>query len=157
MKKFFIALGAFLAIVVLMFGGLYAYSRMATPVAPSGVVHLGLPGTGPTSNGPGPKEVYAFISYDGKSFTPSTIKTTLGATVIFSAADGKSMWVASDPKDTRSAYSGKPASAHCPDTAGVAFDQCANGGKYAFVFTKKGMWTYHDHLNPSAVGSITVE
>lgn len=31
------------------------------------------------------------------------------------------------------------------------------GETYSFTFAKKGTWSYHDHLNPTLTGTITVE
>jgi plastocyanin len=56
------------------------------------------------------------------------------------------MWVASDPHPIHTDYS--------------AFDAkqgIAPGDTYSFTFTKTGNWGFHNHLNPSATGTITVQ
>lgn len=56
------------------------------------------------------------------------------------------MWVASDPH---------PQHSDLPE-----FDSLKaipQGESYLYTFTQKGTWGYHDHLNPSALGTIVVE
>jgi plastocyanin len=68
------------------------------------------------------------------------------------------MWVASDPHPIHNGYDGTTVQQHC--AAGYAgpapFDECAAGTSFTFTFDKVGTWGYHDHLDHSVMGTITV-
>lgn len=100
------------------------------------------------------------VAYDGAAYTPSTVTIKAGDTVIFKNTSGKNMWTASDEHPTHTEYDGSSRTTHCAASyTGVKpFDQCAPGtGDYSFTFTKVGAIEFHDHLNPSAHGSVTVQ
>ena len=73
-------------------------------------------------------------------------------------ATGGDMWVASDPSSLQNGYDGTTLEQHC--AAGYVgttpFDECSAGTSFSFIFNKVGTWGYHDHLNNSAEGSVTV-
>ena len=79
----------------------------------------------------------ATITYTSSGFSPSTVTIAKGGTVTFVNQSNGSMWVASNPHPTHQAYSGTAKDQHCPDTAGIAFDQCATGDTYTFTFQKR--------------------
>ena len=99
----------------------------------------------------------ATVTYDGSTFTPSDVTVAQGGTVTFTDTSGQ-MWVASDPHPVHSGYDGTSRSTHC--AAGYSgpapFDECNSGSSYTFTFNKTGTWGYHDHLNDSAHGTVTV-
>lgn len=99
----------------------------------------------------------ATVMYDGNSFSPATISIQKGGTVTFESTGG-SMWVASAQHPDHLVYNGTSRSEHCvSDYSGAEpFDQCAPGTTYSFTFDKVGTWKYHDHMNASAFGSVTV-
>ncbi len=86
------------------------------------------------------------VTYNGKSFSPSTITIRKGDTVTFVNQSTGKMNVASDPHPTHTDY---------PE-----FDQTKSsqiGSKtYTFTFQKVGTWGYHNHDNPSAKGKVIV-
>ncbi|MDO8561678.1 MAG: hypothetical protein Q7S05_02515 [bacterium] len=94
------------------------------------------------------------VTYDGSSFSPSSVAIKKGGTVTF--AGTSDMWVASNVHPSHEGYSGTTKAQHCPDTAGTAFDECGKGASYAFTFQKTGSWDYHDHANPAAGGLVNV-
>lgn len=96
------------------------------------------------------------ITYTNSGFTPSTITVKKGTEVTFVNTGTKSMWVASDEHPSHIEYAGTERRAHCPDTAGVAFDQCATGNSYAFTFNKVGTWDYHNHASAGDEGKVIV-
>lgn len=100
----------------------------------------------------------ASVSYDGISFTPANVTIAKGGTVTFTST-APSMWIASAPHPAHTGYDGTDRPTHC--AAGYAgpkpFDQCRSGTTYSFTFGKPGSWKYHDHMNASAFGSVTVE
>ncbi|MBI2644238.1 MAG: hypothetical protein HYW95_01860 [Candidatus Wildermuthbacteria bacterium] len=99
----------------------------------------------------------AIVRYNDNGFTPATLTINQGETVLFKNESSRSMWVASAAHPSHRVYSGTSLEQHCPDTSGMAFDQCGAGGEYSFPFAKTGTWQYHNHLNPSDTGTILVQ
>jgi plastocyanin len=85
------------------------------------------------------------VVYDGTSFTPKTVNIKVGDIVIFRNKSTNSFWPASAPHPSHTIY---------PEFD--AKKEIAAGGKFEFKFTKEGKWNYHDHLNPSAFGTVNV-
>lgn len=86
------------------------------------------------------------VVYDGKAYAPSQMTIKNGDVVIFKNESDEDFWPASGPHPTHTVY---------PE-----FDPrkpVAAGQTWKFKFTRVGSWSYHDHLNPSAFGKITVE
>lgn len=86
------------------------------------------------------------ITYDGKAYSPSQLTIKNGDVVVFKNASDTGFWPASAPHPAHTVY---------PE-----FDpkkSVAAGQTWQFKFTKTGTWSYHDHLNPSAFGKITVQ
>lgn len=86
------------------------------------------------------------VSYDGAKFIPSQLTINSGDTVVFKNDSTKSFWPASGPHPTHTLY---------PE-----FDAkraIAPGGTFSFTFLKVGTWPFHDHLNSTVSGSITVK
>ena len=86
-----------------------------------------------------------FIRYTDSGFEPKDVTVSLGTMVHFVNESSIDMWVASDDH---------PAHTDLP-----TFDQF-KGGKpgeqFVYVFDQVGEWKYHDHLNPTAGGTIVV-
>ncbi len=86
------------------------------------------------------------VIYDGTKFTPSTMTVKQGDSITFVNDSTGGMSVASDPHPAHTIY---------PE-----FDQYKTSAKgqktFTFTFEKIGTWGYHNHLNSSAVGSVTV-
>ncbi len=97
------------------------------------------------------------IAYSDSGFSPSMVTIKSGDTVTFVNQSGEDMWVGADEHPTHTQYSGTKLREHCPDTAGVAFDQCSRGKEYSFTFNKVGSWSYHNHSNASMEGKVIVE
>ncbi len=98
------------------------------------------------------------VTYDGSSYTPKDVTIKKGGTVTWkNASDGK-MWVASAQHPSHTVYDGNSRSEHCAAgyTGAKPFDQCAGGTDYSFTFDKAGKHGYHDHINASAFGAVTV-
>lgn len=97
------------------------------------------------------------IVYGPNGFSPATVTIKKGDTVTFTNQGGDKMWVASNIHPTHEGYSGTIKNQHCPDTAGIAFDQCSVGTTYSFTFQKAGAWSYHNHTHSSISGIIIVK
>lgn len=85
------------------------------------------------------------ITYDGATFSPSSLSVKNGDVVIFKNKSKVEFRPASNPHPTHTDYSEFDAK-----------QPIAAGKSYQFKFTKNGIWKFHDHLNPSAQGTITV-
>ncbi|MFA5997398.1 MAG: hypothetical protein WC791_02805 [Candidatus Paceibacterota bacterium] len=101
-------------------------------------------------------QMSASVQYTAGGFSPSVVVIKQGGTVTFTSADGSRMWVASNAHPTHIEYSGTSRTAHCPDTAKTAFDQCSSSSTYSFAFTDAGKWGYHNHVSPNDTGMIIV-
>lgn len=78
-------------------------------------------------------------------FTPSVLKIKNGTEVTFTNESSESRWPASNIHPTHAIY---------PE-----FDPkkpIQKGSVWVFKFGKKGIWKYHDHLDPSLIGTIEV-
>lgn len=85
------------------------------------------------------------IVYNGTAFTPNELNIKVGDMVIFRNNSTKAFWPASGPHPQHTNY---------PE-----FDPkraIAAGGTWEFTFTKAGIWPFHDHLNATVFGRITV-
>lgn len=85
----------------------------------------------------------ATVRYTDTGFEPQELSIPLGAMVHFVNESTKDMWVASNEHPGHSIL--------------PTFDQFMTGDQYVYVFDTIGSWKYHDHLNPTAEGVITVE
>lgn len=92
----------------------------------------------------GPKETVE-VSITANGFEPSTISINAGDTIKFTNNDSSPHWPASNPHPVHS------------DLAGFdAKKELQQGESYSFTFTKTGTFGFHDHLNPSNGGTITI-
>ncbi|GEM_PF-1307345 len=99
-------------------------------------------------------EVTKMVGITAQGFSPSALTINAGDTVVFQNNDAEMHWPASAVHPTHTAY---PESGGC---IGSKFDTCtglAQSETFTFTFNQKGTWLYHDHLNPSLTGTVTVE
>lgn len=85
------------------------------------------------------------VDYDGTAYNPSAVDIKVGDIVIFRNNSNGQMWPASAPHPTHTNY---------PEFD--AKQGIEAGGKWQFKFERTGLWFFHDHLNPSARGTINV-
>lgn len=81
----------------------------------------------------------------GGTFSPAVITVKKGTTVIWTNSGSAMVQVASNPHPTHNDYPG--------------FDSksaIGAGETYAFTFDKAGSWGYHNHLNPTVMGTVIV-
>ncbi|MBI2033670.1 MAG: hypothetical protein HYT13_01080 [Candidatus Liptonbacteria bacterium] len=106
----------------------------------------------PPSTMPTPKT--ETVNYNGQGFSPQTVTIKKGDSVTFANQSSKEMWPASALHPTHKVY---PTTGGC---IGSTFDACAGikpGESWSFALDINGSWKYHDHLNPTAFGTIVVE
>lgn len=88
----------------------------------------------------------ATISITDTGFEPAQVTVAPGATVTF-VNNGQALhWPASAPHPTHTALPGFDAK-----------KGLATGESYSFTFDNAGVWKFHDHLNPSLFGAVTVQ
>ncbi|MBM3257264.1 MAG: hypothetical protein FJY98_02960 [Candidatus Liptonbacteria bacterium] len=96
----------------------------------------------------------AVITYTDQGFSPVSLTISKGEKVIFENQSSRAFWPASAPHPAHTTY---------PERQGCVastFDACgpqASGDPWEFQFNRVGTWRYHDHLNPSKMGTIIVQ
>ncbi|GEM_PF-1986207 len=103
-------------------------------------------GTPPPNPSLAAKAVVKTVTITSKGFSPSSLKIKAGDSVTFLNKDTKPHWPASDPH---------PLHTICP-----GFDALKGlklNEKYTFTFKTAKTCSYHDHLNTSWRGTITVQ
>lgn len=172
--------GWVLAIVILALiagGGfaLYALNNHSAPVAQEEVKEVAT-GTSEETSTPTDTEPSATVdvgvsvgtsapvtvTYTDQGFSPKSVTVAVGSSVKFVNNSTHKMWVASDVHPTHAKYDGTNTSQHCAQgtTTGGAFDECsavAPGTVYTFSFDKAGSFTYHNHVQASDSGMVTVK
>jgi len=101
------------------------------------------PGASPTQS---PAQTAAsVISYDGNSFSPASTTVKSGQTVTFKNTSNTAVQVDSDPHPI-----------HTDDTD-LNVGNIDPGGSKTITVTKIGSFGFHNHLNPSQKGHITIQ
>lgn len=157
-----------IVLVIIVLGGWYwsSLARSGSPCVPSTTTNCATPAvsrntsqatgqTSETGNVP-TSPMTATVMYTANGFSPDPVTIKQGGTVTFVDNGGGSMWIASNAHPTHMQYSGTSKKDHCPDTAGVAFDECSTGTSYSFTFQKAGSWNYHNHVNADDGGTVIV-
>lgn len=93
-----------------------------------------------------PAPVTKTVTYTDSGFSPSTITIKAGDTVRFVNSSSENMWVASDPHPQHTNYS--------PFDAKKGYEP---GTTYAYTFTEKKTYTYHNHPHSNIKGTIVVQ
>ena len=153
------ALGIIIVLLIIIGGAWYFFSNQAaapgTEDAENGEVTTMVPADPQLSN--------VTVTYTDDGFNSNEVTIPVGATVTWVNNSSEDMWVASAQHPTHAVYDGTNLSAHCVDgvaTSDDVFDACAGiptGESWSFTFDKEGQWFFHDHLNVSHFGSVTVE
>ena len=82
---------------------------------------------------------------DETGFTPATVRVAPVSTVNFVTTGQGSHWPALAVHPTHQMLAGFD-----------AFKPLATGETYSYTFAQAGTWAFHDHLNPSLIGSVIV-
>lgn len=91
-------------------------------------------------------QIKNLIVYGDSGFSPNSITVKAGDTVMFKNDSSRDMWVASAPHPVHTDYPGFDAK-----------KGYKKGETYSFIFDKVGTWKFHNHLNPTDFGSVTIE
>ncbi|HLD70766.1 MAG TPA: hypothetical protein VI937_02700 [Negativicutes bacterium] len=100
------------------------------------------------------------VTYTNSGYSPSALTVKKGDTVTFKNQSSGELWTGSAMHPTHMAYSGTTLQQHCPDPENNDFDQCkaeGAGASWSFTFTKTGSFGYHNHVNTTHFGKVTVE
>jgi len=100
------------------------------------------------------------VVYADSGYSPSKIFVKIGDTVTWKNESSSGMWTASGLHPSHVIYSGTSLEEHCPDIQNTSFDECKSGQpgtSWSFKFDKKGVWRYHNHIQPSDFGTVIVE
>ncbi len=85
------------------------------------------------------------VSVTASGFSPAAITVSPGATVTWTNNTAGDVRVASDPHPTLT------------DLPGLDSKTLAKGGTYTYTFTQAGTWGYHNFLEPTQKGTVTVK
>ncbi|OGE79994.1 MAG: hypothetical protein A2660_02770 [Candidatus Doudnabacteria bacterium RIFCSPHIGHO2_01_FULL_45_18] len=92
-----------------------------------------------------PQSTNVEVKITASGFEPASITIANGTTVTFINNDSKNRWPASAPHPTHTDYP------EFDPKKAIAAD-----ASWTFTFDKVGTWKYHDHLNSTKYGSVTV-
>lgn len=154
-------------IIIVVLGGLYWWwsssqnqpaSSAQSPFIPATSTSAAGAASSTQSGSTSAAPMSATVMFNGSSFSPASVTIAQGGTVTWVSTAGN-MWVASDPHPIHNGYDGTTMQQHCaPGYTGPApFDECTgSSSNWSFTFDKVGTWGYHDHLEASIMGSVTV-
>lgn len=94
----------------------------------------------------GESSTLSVVTFTNGGFSPSSLTVKQGTAVTFKNSSSNPFRPASDPHPIHTAY-----------REFDARQSIAAGQSYTFTFGKVGSWGYHDHLNPTRVGTMVVE
>jgi len=86
------------------------------------------------------------VTFSNGAYNPPDFEIRQGQSVMFVNNSNQNIWPASNIHTTHSIY--------------AQFDPrkpIEPGKSWVFNFAKKGIWKFHDHLEPTIIGTITVE
>lgn len=105
------------------------------------------------------KKNVVVIHINEEGFEPKKINIQSGTEVVFENVGNEEYWPAADDHPSHTLYDGTTLEEHCSSKTNSSFDACTpikSGETWSFVFTKEGVYEYHDHLWPQLTGQITV-
>jgi len=121
--------------------GVTVASYVATGLAVPASIFTSAPAVQPMNKG-GMNMNMQTVRYTDTGFEPAVLEVEVGTMVNFVNDSAMQMWVASNP--------------HPAHTILPTFDQFKANDSFTYTFTEVGEWQYHDHLNPTAGGTIIV-
>jgi len=100
------------------------------------------------------------VTYTNSGYVPKEVTISQGTRVIFQNQSNLFMWTATAIHPTHTIYPGSSILKCGAQEQPMIFDACgsvAPGESWSFAFQEVGSWRYHDHLNISKTGKITVQ
>lgn len=146
MNRNWIIIAVILALVVLGLGYTF-YQRAKLSVSPYNPTTVEVSPASPSAAETSPSATVAgvVVKVSATGFSPKEVKIKVGEVVTWMNDDTAMHNVSSAPHPTHTAYS--------PLNLG----NIPAGSKVSLTFPTAGTYKYHDHLNPSLTGSVTVE
>src|SRR3989344_3689955 len=95
------------------------------------------------------EKVVATVTFSDSGVSPATVTIKSGEAITWTNSGSGAVQVASDPHPTHT--DNKELS------NGQSALQLAPGASSTVTLTKTGNWGYHDHLNPSVKGKVSVQ
>jgi plastocyanin len=136
----------FFGILVLVAGVLTGWFLLNSPSEQSEIIEknvLPVASVSPALNASDSGKL--IVTYTDSGFSPLSQTVKKGSTITYMNESSRGMWVASGVHPTHQLLPG--------------FDQLLSvpkAGIYEYTFTKTGTWSYHNHVNPTDVGTIVV-
>jgi plastocyanin len=93
-------------------------------------------------------------------YEPQDVTISAGDTIIFENESEMGRWPASNIHPSHRGYPGSDIIDCNTEQERYMFDACREiptGSTYTFTFTEPGVWPYHDHIEPTITGTITIE
>lgn len=140
MKTFIIGL-----VAVVVIGGGYLVLHKNNSNSGYGSSTSSSSSSAPAASSSSTKPAAATITYDGSSFSPSSITVKSGDTVEVKNTSSTDVQVQSNPHPTHT------------DDQDLNVGLISAGQTKTFTVTQKGTFGYHNHLNPSQQGGITIQ
>lgn len=148
MQKNTTIITAVVVAVLIIAGVLYTQSQKgtvpSTPSTPEAEVITEPVSEGQTST-PSAEEETKVVTVTSSGFSPNEIKIKAGGTVTWTNSDSAVHAVNSAIHPTHQVY------------PPLNLGNIQAGGSATLTFPDAGTYKYHDHLNPSLTGSVTVE
>lgn len=107
-----------------------------------------------------PPQSSVTVTYTDSGYFPREVAVLAGGTVTFKNDSSREMWSASAIHPTHTIYPGSGIQKCGTREESRIFDACkgiAPGESWSFAFQEQGSWGYHNHLNISNTGKITVQ
>lgn len=139
---------AWIVVLVLVLGGGYWWmNKSAAPETPASTTETaGEAGTAPVTPGtPAASAQTVTIVWKNDAFTPANVEIKMGDSVMFKNEGAKDFNLESNPHPTHTGFTGL--------NVGVI----APGKSSTVVFPTAGSFSYHNHMNPTVGGMITVK
>lgn len=99
------------------------------------------------------------VHVNEEGFEPDRVNVKTGTEVFFENVGDGEHWPASNDHPSHTLYDGTSLKEHCFSKTHSSFDACKsmkNEETWSFIFTKNGIYDYHDHLWPQFIGQIVV-
>jgi plastocyanin len=135
-------------VVVIVIAGAAVWYMVANPnktAAPAASSNPSSSSSSNSTNNSTTQEIAATITYNGDSFSVSNDKVKSGSSVKVVNSSDKELDFDSDPHPVHT------------DNTELNEGDIAPGKSKTFTLTKTGTWGFHNHLDASQHGNITVE